>query len=344
MGVLPFQNALGASLVNNNSFLGTNNFASQLQLSGDISPPQITSDQNDYNPTGLSTANRIRLNSDQDGRSLTGLQGGADGRIVVLENIGSFVINLTNQSSSSASANRFYNHRSTNIAIAAGDLCTLCYDTTLNFWLIDSYGDSPTVNSLTLVGAYPASPVTGDFGYDTVSEAFRACTPIGDASIARNWSVKPSSSTAINTTAAKTDFSITTTIPANSLAVGTVLKYKKTYVYSTSGTPTIEIFETIGSATAFVDTGAVTTGLNISNSPILLDVEGIVTAIGASGSIDWKARITIEGALGTITKDDIFSAATTVDTTGALVLKSSVQWGTSSASNTIIQKPYVVVS
>src|SRR4249919_1187083 len=49
-------------------------------LPGDISPSQITSNQNDYNPASLSTASTLRLNSDAS-RDITGLQGGADGRI-----------------------------------------------------------------------------------------------------------------------------------------------------------------------------------------------------------------------------------------------------------------------
>lgn len=333
-----------AIVTQNNTFTGANAFNSSVQFSGSISPPQITSNQNDYNPTGLSTANRIRLTSDQDGRNITGLAGGLNGLTIIVENVGSFIINLVNQSTSSAANNRFLNHRSTTIALAAGDVCSLTYDSTLNNWLVSSYGDSPSVNSLTAVGAYPGSPVTTDVGYDSVSQTFRACTPIGDAYFPRNFSVQTSSSSAINNTAAKVDFSITTPFPANSLTVGTVIRYKKTYIYSTTTTPTIDMFETIGTATAFVDTGAVTTGLNISNGVIYLDVEGIVTAVGASGSIDWKARIVIEGTLGTLTKDDIFSAATTVDTTGTLILKSSVQWGTANSANTIVQKPYAIAA
>jgi hypothetical protein len=77
-------------------------------LSGDISPAQITSDQNDYAPTGHATASVIRISTDQNDRNITGLAGGADGRIVLVLNIGSFRFFLTHDDgATSTAANRF---------------------------------------------------------------------------------------------------------------------------------------------------------------------------------------------------------------------------------------------
>lgn len=78
------------------------------KLSGDITPPTITGTQNDYNPTGLSTATVLRLNADND-RSITGISGGSDGRILILYNInsGSNLITLEDEDSSSTAENRF---------------------------------------------------------------------------------------------------------------------------------------------------------------------------------------------------------------------------------------------
>ncbi len=59
-----------------------------LRLAADISPSQITANQNDYNPTGLSTASVLRLSSDAS-RDITGLQAGADGRLMIIHNVGS---------------------------------------------------------------------------------------------------------------------------------------------------------------------------------------------------------------------------------------------------------------
>src|SRR5689334_3071411 len=100
-------------------------------LSGDISPSQITGNQNDYNPTGLSTATVLRLNSDAS-RNITGLQGGADGRIITIVNIGSTDIVLKNSDSGSSAANRF--SLQADITLAGGDGCILIYDSTSSRW------------------------------------------------------------------------------------------------------------------------------------------------------------------------------------------------------------------
>lgn len=75
-------------------------------LSGDITPAQIIANQNDYAPTGFSTATVLRLSSDAT-RTITGLAGGADGRIIIFQNIGSFRISLTFEDAASLAANRF---------------------------------------------------------------------------------------------------------------------------------------------------------------------------------------------------------------------------------------------
>jgi hypothetical protein len=85
---------------------GAARFGSQVLLNADIAPAQLTSDQSDYNPAALSGAAVLRLSSDAS-RAITGLQGGADGRILVLLNVGSNPIALRNESASSAAGNRF---------------------------------------------------------------------------------------------------------------------------------------------------------------------------------------------------------------------------------------------
>ena len=63
--------------------------STSFKLSGVISPTQISANTDDYNPTGLATASVLRLSTDAS-RNLTGLQGGAAGRLIVIENVGSF--------------------------------------------------------------------------------------------------------------------------------------------------------------------------------------------------------------------------------------------------------------
>jgi hypothetical protein len=100
-------------------------------LSGDISPAQITADKNNYDPTGLAKASVLRLTSDAS-RTITGLAGGADGRVMIILNVGVNPIVLANQNTSSAAANRFA--IGTNLTIGADQSASLIYDATSQRW------------------------------------------------------------------------------------------------------------------------------------------------------------------------------------------------------------------
>lgn len=102
-----------------------------LTLSGVITPSQITANQNDYTPSGFSTATALRLSSDAS-RTITGLSGGALGRIVIIHNVGSNDIILANESASSTAANRFA--LGADATIAANTSTTLRYDGTSSRW------------------------------------------------------------------------------------------------------------------------------------------------------------------------------------------------------------------
>jgi hypothetical protein len=77
-----------------------------LALTGVIAPAQITSNQNDYTPAGAAAASVLQLSSDAS-RSISGLAGGAEGRVVCVINVGSQPIVLSDESTSSTAANRF---------------------------------------------------------------------------------------------------------------------------------------------------------------------------------------------------------------------------------------------
>jgi hypothetical protein len=102
-----------------------------LALSGVIAPPQITANQNDYNPTGVAAASVLQLSSDAS-RTVTGLAGGAEGRVVSLINIGSQPIVLPDENTSSSAANRFA--LGANLTVAARQAAMLRYDGTASRW------------------------------------------------------------------------------------------------------------------------------------------------------------------------------------------------------------------
>ncbi len=102
--------------------------------SGDISDT-IVADQNDYAPSGIATATVVRIDGGAADRNITGLAGGADGRIVVIANVGTTnVLNLVDESGSSAAANRFAVRPSPNLIIAVDAVAMLIYDATSTRW------------------------------------------------------------------------------------------------------------------------------------------------------------------------------------------------------------------
>lgn len=125
------------------TFTGTTAISEAITFAGDITPTQITSNQNDYNPTGLSTASTIRLSSDAS-RNITGLQGGSDGRLLFLQNVGGANVVLVDESASSTAANRFA--LDGNQTIVPDQLVILQYDSTASRWRSGYF--TPTVVSV----------------------------------------------------------------------------------------------------------------------------------------------------------------------------------------------------
>ncbi len=111
---------------------GTAKIPEALQLTGDITPAQITANTDDYSPTGLSTASVLRLSTDAS-RDLTGIQGGADGRVLVLHNVGSFDVVLKDDATSTA-ANRF--QLNADITVAPNQSTVIQYDSTSSRWRV----------------------------------------------------------------------------------------------------------------------------------------------------------------------------------------------------------------
>jgi hypothetical protein len=108
-------------------------------LWGVLSPAQITADQNDYNPTGLSTASLLRLDNNNV-RQITGLQGGYEGRRVVLHVLPAAQgpIILQDENASSTAQYRFA-LPSRRLMVWPGDSVELWYDATAARWKVLAY-------------------------------------------------------------------------------------------------------------------------------------------------------------------------------------------------------------
>ena len=105
--------------------------SSAFAFTGDISTTSIGASQNAYNPTGLSTASTLRLTSSGT-FNITGLSGGADGRLIIIHNIGSNSIVLIDESASSSAANRFA--LIGDITLNADSVGIFQYDSTSSRW------------------------------------------------------------------------------------------------------------------------------------------------------------------------------------------------------------------
>lgn len=108
-------------------------------IQGDVTPAQITSDQNNYNPANLADAFCLRLSSDAL-RTITGITAPAvPGRLLLLANVGSFGISLSPENGASTAANRFA--ISSTLFLSAGDTALLRYDGTSSRWRVAGSAD-----------------------------------------------------------------------------------------------------------------------------------------------------------------------------------------------------------
>lgn len=127
--VVVYQRASGAALV------ATANFTSAVNFNGVISPAALGSNMNNWNPTGLSTANVIRFSCSSP-FNVTGITApGTDGQVLVLDNIGSTnTCTLTANDTNSTAANRFLFDKP--IAVRPSRTVTIKYDLTSAGWVL----------------------------------------------------------------------------------------------------------------------------------------------------------------------------------------------------------------
>lgn len=128
--------------------------------SGDITPTILAGNADDYNPTGLATASRIRLSASTT-VDVTGIVAGADGRRLVIHNVGASTITLKDEVTSTAT-NRF--GLNGDIALSQDQSLQIEYDGTTQRWRaiggIGGGGGSVSDGSLTVVKFDASAVVT----------------------------------------------------------------------------------------------------------------------------------------------------------------------------------------
>lgn len=115
---------------------GSASFVGNILFDNNITPPQITSNQNDYSPTGLADCNTMNLDSDAN-RDITGLLAPTSGdQIIFVTNEGASSIKLKNNDGSSIAANRFL--LKADLTIETNESIILRYDSTNSRWRADN--------------------------------------------------------------------------------------------------------------------------------------------------------------------------------------------------------------
>ena len=123
-----------------------------------ITPSQITSNQNNFNPTGLSTAGTMLIFADNGFRQITGITAPSTAKKLTVVNIGSYSILFPRESTSSSAANRI--RMSRDFVLLPGKTVTFVYDTAATKWRILSVGDSYADSAHLWLDTQITAPVT----------------------------------------------------------------------------------------------------------------------------------------------------------------------------------------
>lgn len=110
------------------------NVAKQIKFSGEIAPPQITANQNDYSPTNMSTSTVLILTSDA-ARDITGFATGAAGRMIYVYNNGAQNITLKNLTTSVA-GNQIQGRGAADTVLTPKTGAHLYYSGTIVKWIV----------------------------------------------------------------------------------------------------------------------------------------------------------------------------------------------------------------
>lgn len=164
--------AAGQVLKSNGSFVYWGDDATGGGSPSVITPSTITSDQDNYSPTGWATATIVRISGDSMIRAITGFAsaGIADGHEKKIINVGSYPVYIPGDHPDSEDSNRVsvgYDY-----IVYPKSTAVLVYDNTLNRWVIASeIGNRPKTQTYE---ASPGSTTGGDWGNLAVPSAFNS--------------------------------------------------------------------------------------------------------------------------------------------------------------------------
>jgi hypothetical protein len=84
-----------------------------------------------------STANYVKINQGSSNNfSITGIAGGTDGKVIILQHSGSGTMTLRNDNNGSSSSNRILTQTGSDISTSGQGVYTLVYDSGLSRWIV----------------------------------------------------------------------------------------------------------------------------------------------------------------------------------------------------------------
>ena len=144
-GAPPVTAGANIAFTGNNTHAGTETFnetvtiSKEIVLTGVVSAT-ISADQTDYAPTGHADARTFRLSPDAANWTINSLDGGVDGREIIIENTNSGGVNtltlLHDDSATGTAAMRFWGPNGNNVVLRSLSNTMLRYDGTNSRWRI----------------------------------------------------------------------------------------------------------------------------------------------------------------------------------------------------------------
>lgn len=119
----------------------------------------------------------------------------------------------------------------------------------------------------------------------------------------------------------------------NSMTVGKTYRIQLAGYYSNTGTPTLDLKVKFGT-TVLLDTGVLTTATGATNREFMVDGLITVYTVGSSGAVRGQG-LYLSPTETILVNPMINTSNVTVDTTANNTFNVTIQWGTSSSSNTI---------
>ena len=127
-----------------------------------ITPSELTADQDNYNPTGFSTASVVRISSDVGMRAITSMSAQTDGEIITFVNVGNYSMYFPSEHPDGTAANRI--KYSEDIILKPKHSIQFFYDGTASRWVPIGYNRHDGFKSIWQCMPGGGSVTAGDHG------------------------------------------------------------------------------------------------------------------------------------------------------------------------------------